>query len=291
VKPAPPVDVKALTNESPLLLTFDDQERLADGTTWSYHDVASRMATPDVVAQNGTLRMAWQPAKGDLIVHKVEILRGGQVIDVLAGGKALTVIRREQQLERQAIDGELTATMPVEGLQVGDVLHLVATVSSKETALGGMVQDVTVLPVEPNRAAFARTRLVWPTAAGIRWKVLADGAHPVVSTNGAESELVIAGVLPKPAELPDDAALEARRLPFLEASSFTGWPAVSSAMASYYAPVAPTGALAKEVATIVAAQSDPLQRANAALQLVQDKVRYLFDGMDSSSTVFALQSP
>jgi len=285
VKPAPPVDLKALSNDSPVMLTFDDQERLADGTVWSYHEIASRMATPEVVAQNGTVRLAWQPAKGDLIVHKLEILRGGQAIDVLAGGKSFTVIRREQQLERQAIDGELTATMPVEGLQVGDVLHLVATVSNKEATLGGAMQDATLLPTEPGRVGFARTRLIWPTAAGIRWKTLADGASPKLTTAGAETELLISGVLPKPAELPDDAPMQARRLPLLEASSFTDWAAVSKTMAPYYGATAPTGALAKEVATIQAAQSDPLQRANAALQLVQDKIRYLFNGMDKGNYV------
>ena len=285
VKPAPPIDVKALGDGSPVLLVFDDQERLADGTVWSYHDVATRMATPEVVTQNGTVRLAWQPAKGDLIVHRLEILRGSQTIDVLAGGKSFTVIRREQQLERHAIDGELTATMPVEGLQVGDVLRLVATVSSRDAALGGAVQDVTLLPTGPGKVGFARTRLVWPTATDIRWKALADGAAPKLATAGADTELLIAGVLPEPVELPNDAPVAVRRLPLLEATSFTGWAAVSKAMAGYYASTAPTGALAGEVAAIAAAQSDPLQRTNAALQLVQDKVRYLFNGMEKGNYV------
>ena len=32
--------------------------------------------------------------------------------------------RREQALERRMLDGVLTATLPVEGLRVGDILHL-----------------------------------------------------------------------------------------------------------------------------------------------------------------------
>lgn len=292
ITPAPLIDATKLGDDAPLVLRWDDQERLADGVVWSYRDIATRMATPDVVAQSGTLTVAWQPARGDLIVHALEILRGSERINVLAGGKTFTVIRREQQLERLAMDGELTATMAVEGLQVGDVLRLVVSTLNKDTALGGAVQDVMLLPTAPARMGFARTRLVWPTATPVKWRSLADGANAKVTSKGGETEMVIAGLLPKPAALPDDAPASARRLPLLEASSFTGWPAVSQVMAPYYATDgrgAENEPLAREVDAIKAANADPLKRADAALQLVQDKVRYLFNGMDKGN--YVPQSP
>jgi tetratricopeptide (TPR) repeat protein len=49
--------------------------------------------------------------------------------------------------------------------------------------------------------------------------------------------------------------------------------------------IAPGSPLAAEVAKITTAESDPLKRAALALQLVQDKVRYLFKGMDSGNYV------
>lgn len=288
VTPAPAIDPAKLGDDAPLYLTLDTQDRLADGTVWSYHDVATRMASPEVVAQAGTISIEWSPSKGDLIVHKVEIIRGGQHIDALAGGRAFTVIRREQQLEKLAIDGQLTATLAVEGLQVGDVLHTVVTLSRKEDALGGGVQDVVQIPAHPVRVGFARTRLLWPAALRIRWKVAAEGADLRLTTLGAERELSITGVLPKAAELPADTPLRFRKLPIVEASSFADWGAVSKVMAPYYAvdgAIKPGGALAGEVAAIAKAQTDLLRRADAALELVQSKVRYLFNGLDKGNYV------
>lgn len=286
VKPAPPLTASN-AEDAPLLVRIDDQERLADGTVWSYRDVATRMVTPEIVAQGGTVNLPWQPAKGDLIIHKLEILRGTQTIDALAGGKAVTVIRREQQLERQVIDGELTATIAVEGLQVGDVLHLVATTSNKESALGGAVQDFAMLPTAPARAAFVRTRFVWPNASNVRWRALTKATDVKVTRSGGETELLVSGVLPKPEELPDDAPLQVRPLSMIEASSFAAWADVSKVMAPYYVttPIVPASALGKEVAAIEAASADPLARTGAALQLVQDKVRYLANGLDKGNYV------
>lgn len=288
IAPAPAIDPAKLGDDAPLLLRLDTQDRLADGTIWSYHDVVTRMATPEVVQQAGTITIEWAPAKGDLLVHQVEIIRGGQHIDALAGGKQFTVIRREQQLERMAIDGQLTATLAVEGLQVGDMLRTVVTLSRKEDALGGGVQDVLPLAIEPARVGFARTRLVWPAAQPITWRIGADGAQPRLAALGPDRELVVAGVLPKPAELPKDAPLRFRKLPIVEASSFADWSAVSKVMAPFYAvdgAIKPGGALAGEVAKIAAAQTDRLKRADAALELVQGKVRYLFNGLDKGNYV------
>ena len=288
VKPAPAIDPTTLKDDAPILLTLDTQDRLQDGTVWAYRDVATRMASAEIVQQSGTISLPWQPAKGDLIVHKLEIIRGAQHIDVLAGGKTFTVIRREQQLERYAIDGELTATMLVEGLQVGDVLHLILTISRHEESLGGAVQDATFLPSDPVRAGFSRTRLIWPAASDIKWKAAVAGTGAKISTAGGERELMIMGVLPKPPEIPGDAPVRFQWFPIVEASSFADWAAVSKVMAPLYVTdglVKPGSDLAAQVASIKAAQVDPLHRAQAALELVQGKVRYLFNGLDKGNYV------
>lgn len=288
VVPAPSIDPAKLGDDTPLFVVVDTQDRLADGTVWTYRDIATRMASPDVVAQAGTINIEWAPAKGDLIVHKVEIIRGGQRIDALAGGKQFMVIRREQQLEKLAIDGQLTATLAVEGLQVGDILRAAVTLSRREDALGGAVQDILQVPAHPARVGFARTRLLWPAALPLQHRVAAEGLQPSLATLGAERELVITGVAPKAADLPEDAPLRYRKPPIVEASSFADWAAVSKVMAPFYVTddaIKPGGALAGEVAAIAKAGTDPLRRADAALQLVQGKVRYLFNGLDKGNYV------
>ena len=292
VKPAPAIDASKIDGESPIYLVLDTQNRLADGIVWTYNETATRLASTDIVAQAGTVSLSWQPDSGDLIVHAIEIIRGGERIDALAGGKKFTVIRREQQLEQLMLDGTLTATLSVEGLRVGDVLRLVSSTTNAEPALKGAVQAGAFLPVAPFRTGFARARLLWPATADVRWKSYAEGAKPSVTTAGGFRELVLTGPLPKPADLPNDAPLRFRSMPLVEASSFADWQSVSMVTAPLYATaglIAPGSDLAREVATIAATHSDPLKRTAAALQLVQDKVRYLYNGMENGN--YVPQSP
>ena len=137
VRPAPPITPAQLADTAPVLVLLDAQQRLEAGEVWGYVDTATRIASAEVLTQAGTISLPWQPDKGDLIVHRLEIVRGGERIDLLANGKRLTVIRREQQLEQRELNGELTATMPVEGLRIGDTLRLTASITRKDPALGG----------------------------------------------------------------------------------------------------------------------------------------------------------
>ncbi|WP_288937211.1 tetratricopeptide repeat protein [uncultured Sphingomonas sp.] len=286
VKPAPAIDPARITADSPVLLMLDNQQRLQDGTVWAYTDTATRAATTELLGQLGTVSLTWQPAAGDLIVHRAEIIRGGDRIDLIKAGKGFSVIRREQKLEQRQLDGMLTATMAVEGLQVGDILHVVASITRKDGALGGQMQGFTPLAAAPLKIGFARARLLWPDKTAVRWKTYADGATPVETVAGGYHELTVPLPLPKPADLPSDAPARFRKLPVLEASSFGGWEDVSRVMAPLYATdglIAPGGALAAEVAKIRAASPDPMLRTAAALRLVQDQIRYLFNGMDQGN--------
>lgn len=69
--------------------------------------------------RNNSWQNAWLPDKGDLIVHRLELRRGKQVIDLLAQGVKPEVIRRESELEQRSLDGMLTALVKVPGAQVG----------------------------------------------------------------------------------------------------------------------------------------------------------------------------
>lgn len=289
VKPAPPIDPAAATDDhAPAIVVFDSQSKLEDGQLWSYVDSATRVVTAQMLGQIGTLKLPWQPAHGDLVIHKLEIIRGAKHIDLVKGGNPFTVLRREEMMDQQQLDGMLTATLPVEGLAVGDVLHLVMSTTERDPTLKGDVQMVAPLVSAPARAGFARTRIIWPVASDIHWRAYSAGvdATPVVA-NGYR-DLTIALPLAKQPEIPDDAPIRFQKLPLIEATSFDSWAAVVKVMAPLYRTdglIAPGSPLAAEVAKIRAADVDPLHRTALALQLVQDKVRYLAISMDTGNYV------
>lgn len=293
VKPAPPIDVSKLGDADPILLVMDQQQRFEKGQVWVYADMAMRIASPQVLTQAGTIPLPWDPAKGDLTIHRIEIIRGDERIDALAGGKGLNVLQREQQLERATLNGMLTATLPVEGLRVGDVLRVSFSVSHKDPALHGHVQSVAGLLPAPMRLQFGRVRLLWPKGMDLRWRAYSKlpDIRPVTTPDGY-NELLIELPITKPAELPGDAPLRFRPVTMLDATDYADWADLSRDMAMHYrteGSIAPDGPIAAEVARIAAATADPRQRAAMALETVQDKIRYLFKGMDNGD--YVPQSP
>ena len=272
---------------SPIAL-LNLQQRVEGDQLSIYVDTASRIASPELLGQMANITIPWAPDKGDLIIHELSILRGSETIDLLAKGQRFTVLRREQALEQRELTGILSATLAVEGLQVGDLLRMRMTTTSRDKALGGNVQSVMPLPATPFRIGQGQVRFTWPVKAAPAWKLLATGVVAKPVRKGDYAELSFSLPIAKQPEMPGDAPPRFQRPPLVELSTFASWTDVSKTFAPLYATdgtIAPTGSLADEVARIVAADASTLGRAQRALRLVQDKVRYLALGMDGGNYV------
>jgi tetratricopeptide (TPR) repeat protein len=280
----------AATSQSPLLLV-DKQVRLEGGEVVSYSDIAFRIDSPDALTALGTIKLGWLPDKGDLRVHRLEIVRDGATLDLLEGGARYQVLRRERQLEQRSLDGVLTATLAVPGLKVGDILRYSQTVSSRDQALGEEMQELDGLPTVKAQFGFGRMIYSWPEGEDLHWKAGPGVALPEPERRGGYNFLTVALPLPE-RELPEDAPARFTMAPLIQLGSFASWVDVSRVMAPHYATVgtiARGSALAAEVARIERQSSDPLTRASLALQLVQDQVSYLLNGMDGGN--YLPQSP
>ena len=285
---APPVDPARLGTDGSPIVVLDQQQRLDGGTVTTYLDSANRIQSEQALVNAGTIKLEWQPGAGDLIVHRISILRGAESIDLLANKEPLTILRREAGLEQLMIDGELTATMPVTGLRIGDVLRVSYSVTHSDKVLQGAMQSTALLLGDQSRADFARVRIVWPAATDVRWRALAKTGEVKIVNAGKDRELTLALPLPKQPDLPGDVPVRFRPLPVLEVSTFKDWADVSRVMEPLYRPqglITPGGALAEAVARIAATTSDPRARTALALRLVQSEVRYFFVGLDNGNYV------
>ncbi|WP_084455787.1 DUF3857 domain-containing protein [Novosphingobium rosa] len=262
------------------LRLFDEQQRISHGEVWTYAATAVRVATPEGLQRAGTLTLNWAPEHGDLIVHSVTILRGGKPIDVLATGARYTVLRREQKLESLQLDGTLTATLSLEGLQVGDVIETRFSVTSKDAALQGHISTGAKLLAQPVQLGFGRVRVLWSDADKVRWKTDLDGVTPTESTRPGWHEWQVTLPVARQPDLAPQAPARFERQAVAYFSDFAGWGDVSKVMAPLYRVDAPAAAITKggdldqEIARIAAASPDPRRRTALALQLVQDKIRY-----------------
>ncbi len=282
---APAIDTARLNDASPQVLVFDNQQRIDGDTVTAYFDVANRATTTQTLNGLGTIALPWMPDKGDLTIHRVEILRGSQVIDVLKSGERFDVLRREEGMERMLVTGQLTATMQVKGLQLGDTLRVVFSMTQAEPALKGHAGTVGLTPASPFRTQFGRLRILWPEGRRIAWKSYLDGVKPVFARVGGYQEMTVALPVPKQPEAAGDLPDRFNKPPIVEVSSFADWPELSRTLAPLYATdglILPGSPLAAEVKKLVAIK-DPLVRTETALELVQDKVRYLALALDGGN--------
>ena len=287
IETAPLPDADTLAGK-PAHILFDMHQRLEDGLLWSYTDGATRIASPEMLSQFATIMAAWAPDKGDLIVHELSIHRGAERIDLLAKGQKFTVLRREESLEQRELTGILTATLAVEGLRVGDILRFRASTTAKDEALGGHVQSAAFIMAAPARIGSGRMRFSWPADETPKWKIRGEGIDAAPVRKGAYTQLELTPPAPKQPEMPQDAPPRFQLPPMIEISTFDDWGDVSKVMAPLYeteAAIAPGGAIAAEVAAIMKADATPLGRTQRALELVQDKIRYLAVGMDGGNYV------
>lgn len=289
---------------------FDQQVRIDGDRVETFIDSVRRVQSAEELANVGNLMLTWHPDKGDLTVHAVTILREGKTIDATAGNTLLKAIRREQRLESHAIDGMMTATGQISGLQVGDVVRVSYTTSFRDTALGGHVETRLPLPSASYVEIPTPATVSWANGRTLQWRVDQPSAlvavPPTVASGSAPAKPVSATVdqaggwtrlsaawTTAPARV-EIARAPSRYLvqPSAVVSSFVDWADVSRTMAPLYktkGTIAPGSALDARVKAIAAAHQGPEARAAAALRAVQDDIRYLFNGQVAGN--YVPQSP
>lgn len=205
----------------------------------------------------------------------------------MLASQQFTIVRREANLEKAMLDGVLTATLQPEGLQVGDVVDFAMSLTSRVPALGTHVEQIGG---GWNGIPFGRVRLraQWPAALPIRYRQSEGLPAAVEGKAGSVKSVELAVDNLQPFSPPNGAPPRFLFGRLVEMSDFKDWSELGALMAPLYAKAAAlpaTGPLRDELKRITGLSPDPKLRAEAALALVQDKIRYVFLGMDAGSYV------
>ena len=277
VKPVQPAATSAKGDEAPMRILLSDQQiALEPGKQTLYTDIVLKIQTPQGLSA-GNISFPWRPDTDELTVHKLLIRRGDQVIDVLASGQTFTVARRETNLESATLDGVLTANIQPEGLQVGDIIEFAASLTTSDPTLKGHVEQIAGT-WNGYAAGRAHLRMQWPST--LKVKLQQNGALPAlkpIKTGGTtQVELMLDNIdqVAVPRLAPARYGIGRR----VEVTDFASWADLGALMAPLYqkaATLPAQGPLLAEVDRIRTASSDPKTRAQAALALVQDRVRYV----------------
>ncbi|MES2903807.1 MAG: DUF3857 domain-containing protein [Pseudomonadota bacterium] len=263
--------------DAPIEVLLDDQQYwLEAGRISRYTSVAYRIVKPEGLPA-GNLSVSWSPDTDTTTVHKLQIMRGTQVIDVLASGQKFTTLRREANLEQATFDGVLTANIQPEGLQEGDIVVLAQTTVHEDPILKNHV-ETSFADWNASQATVARARLSWPAGLPIKIKTSGDLPKGVEFRAGTARGIEFSRGNVRPWLTPKSAPVRFRLGRLGEASDFSTWADVADLLRPLYdqtSMIPATGPLRDEVNRIKAASTDPTVRAEQALQLVQQRVRYV----------------
>lgn len=263
----------------------DIQERVANGTAEQYSGYRIKILKPEALAL-GNIRVQWSPSSGSATVHSIRIIRGGALIDVLKQAK-LKTIEREAGLEQSILDGNLTATLQVPDLRVGDELEFAATVTSHESAFGNHNAGIALIPAAGLPGTY-RYRLQWPAGRTVATRLTTDLPAVAPKTEAGFKTLSIEMHDPPAVVDVDGAPARYDIHRAVEYSDYAGWPELSRQMWPLFDRASQLTAgspLRVEAAKIAASSSDPAARVEAALRLVQDQVRYVFVGLDGGNYI------
>ncbi len=231
--------------------------------------------------QAGNISTTWNPASGPPVVHMVKVHRGDTTIDVLEKA-SFEILRREDQLEAAKLDGILTAILRVPDLRVGDELEVGLTTRTTDPTLGNNDSGLLFLAPSPAPGRY-RLGLSWDKGMKPNIRMTPDLAPVGVPRDGG-----IDFRFDNPAMLtpPKDAPGRYQWQRIVEYTDFADWATISRHFAPLFAKasaIADGSPLDEEVRRIAAAHSAPIDRANAALQLVQRDVRYIYVGLGNGN--------
>lgn len=257
-------------------LLLDEQLRLELGRLSSYRETAIRIETTEGL-DAGNISLSWQPETQTITVHRLTLQRGGRTIDLLGTGYRFTVLRREANLESAMLDGQLTANIQPEGLQVGDIINLATTTSFADPTYRGHVEHRLDADY---RTTIQRQHLSaqWPASLPVQLRQTPGLPTLKSRRNGDLLSVDLTIDKLEPGVTTRNAPRRYQRDRLIELSDFRSWSEVAALFIPLYdraATLAVDSPLQAEIATIQASASTPKARAEAALALVQNRVRYV----------------
>lgn len=284
----PPVDMQA--GRPPVLV------RLADTQLWTGGHAdddppsylvqrAEQVNDAGALSQMGQLTVQFNPHFQRLLLHRVCVLRDDHTHDHTAT-LAVRFLQREAGLEQGVESGVVTATMVLPDLRVGDTLLLVYTVQGENPIFAGHYAGWAGWD-QSHPVALRHVMLVAPEARRIHWRWIGDrpGDRPVPTERVHDGlrRLRFEGhrlpAVPFEPYLPRDA----HPLCWLQFSEFDSWAEVAQWARALFPPDAPLPPALDAQMQRLATLPSPEEQVGAALQWVQQEIRYHSVSLGESS--------
>ena len=237
-----------------------------------YLHLATHMSSNDIVQSFATVEMVYYPDYQDIVLHHIEVIRDGQVIDKFRASD-VEILRQENQKNRGIYDKSNTILIHLSDVKKGDILSYAYTRKGAQPALNGKfytkcntqysvpVENLHIRVVAPDdrlihhKASFVDTSL----------KINADAGEVEYKWSGSDLSAI---------RIENNVPYWHEALPYIEFSEWSTWKEVNDwALSNYQLP--PVDNYTASVFSDLTENLSTLDAIDTILTFVQEEVRYL----------------
>ncbi|QBY04650.1 DUF3857 domain-containing protein [Thalassotalea sp. HSM 43] len=236
-----------------------------------YYRYSYRLNNTSGVAENADIRISFAPDYETLLIHQINIIRNGKVIDKLDMSK-IRVVNDETEQDSQILNGQVAALLVLEDARVGDIIDYSFTIEGSN-------------PVFKDNFSYI-SGLGWSIAINqVRYRFILDKDMPIyskVSDSSVEIKtiphpthkvLAVDLANTKKRHMDDNAPSWHNPYPYLQLSSYQSWNQVALWADDLFSVKPDSNS---ELATYIneLKQLPSEQAIDSAITFVQDEVRY-----------------
>jgi hypothetical protein len=107
----------------------------------AYQRMVYRISDRSALEDYGTMSIEWEPSRSKATLHRFNIIRDGEVIDIVEKQGDFSLFRREANLSEGILNGQITASMQIEDLRVGDMIEFAYSIETSYAPMTGHYQN------------------------------------------------------------------------------------------------------------------------------------------------------
>lgn len=230
---------------------------------------------PAALATIGQYSFNYYPSYQKVRLHRVAIIRGRQTLDRTASVN-VRLLERETAVDAGVYGGAKTVQLLLEDVRAGDTLWITYSTEGRNPVFGKhWAEDFSWDRSEP--VELRRLTILHPARQPLYWRQLGDAPGallaPVIDQLGDMERMRFEGAAIEAVQQESSVPADFLPVRMLQLSEYPDWQSVAGWADGLFPPARPSPAL-RQLAARFGAEPTPMARASAALQWVQNEIRY-----------------
>lgn len=239
---------------------------------WRYYDHAIEATTEALVANAARIEIEFNPAYQTLHLHRVQLRRDGQWQDRYADAR-ITLAQREDAFESDMSTGLVSALVVASDVRPGDVVRYAYSIAGENPIMGGLTHDTLTLAwTDP--ILVRSIRVEFDAGSAPDFRLLGSAQAPKLERHAKGTTLRWRAERLPAIVVDEDTPGWYSPYPLIEIGPRRSWAQVVDWALPLYPQAQPLPAELESRIARWAALPDASARAAAALQAVQEEVRY-----------------